>query len=119
MRWVRVVAMGSVLAGCAGGGGSGGQMTWMRADGRPVDAGFRAAADQCRGVAARAGGGAPGQQREATMKPAMQNCMEQRGYVWQCSQPLALGQAACGDGDAPADKGPRPARSEVPGRSTT
>jgi hypothetical protein len=42
----------------------------------------------------------------------MQGCMEERGYVWQCESPLgALGQGACADGDSPAGKGPRPARS--------
>jgi hypothetical protein len=109
MRWVRVVAIGLVLTGCAGGGA--GRMTWMRTDGKPVDAGFQSAASQCRDMATRVGAGAPRQQREETMKTAMQSCMEQRGYVWQCDQPLGLGQSACGDGDAPAGKGPRPAKS--------
>ncbi len=112
--------MGLALSGCAAGGGGGGQMTWMRADGRPVDAGFQGAANQCRDVAARVGDGAPRKQREETMMAAMQSCMRQRGYVWRCEHPLGeLGQGACAEGEAPADKGSRPARSAAPGRSTT
>jgi hypothetical protein len=127
MRWVQAVAFGAVsglvLAGCAAntnsvGGGGGGQMTWMRADGRPVDGGFQAAADQCRGVATRVGGGAPPREREETMMVAMQSCMQQRGYVWRCESPLGeLAQGGC-DGDSPADKRSRPSRSAGPGRST-
>jgi hypothetical protein len=95
-------------------------MTWMRADGRPVDAGFQGAADQCRGVAARVGAGTPQEQREETMMAAMQSCMQRRGYVWRCEHPLGeLGQGACAESEAPADKRPRPARSAAPGRSMT
>jgi hypothetical protein len=87
-------------------------MTWARADGRPIDAGFQAAADQCRSAASRIGAGAPRKQREDAMMAAMQSCMQQRGYVWQCESPLgALASSACTEGDATADKGPRPAKS--------
>jgi hypothetical protein len=87
-------------------------MTWARGDGRPVDAGFQAAADQCRSAASRAGAGAPRKQREDAMMAAMQSCMQQRGYVWQCQSPLGeLSPGACTESDSPADKGPRPARS--------
>jgi hypothetical protein len=99
--------MGLALSGCAG--GSGGQMTWIRTDGRPIDAGFQAAADQCRAVAGRVGAGAPPKQREETMMAAMQRCMQQRGYAWQCEHPL--GGLARSDGDSSADKEPRPIRS--------
>ena len=121
MRWVQAVALGLALSGCAAGGsGGGGQMTWMRTDGRPVDAGFQAAADQCRDVAGRAGAGAPRKQREETMMAAMQSCMQQRGYVWRCQSPLGgLAQGACTESDSPADKGQGPARSGPPGRSMT
>jgi hypothetical protein len=121
MRWVQVVALGLALAGCATGGGSGGgQMTWMRTDGRPVDAGFKTAANQCREAATRAGAGAPRQEREETMMAAMQSCMQQRGYVWRCENPLGeLAPGACADGETPAGKGPRPARSAAPGGSMT
>jgi hypothetical protein len=111
MRWVHVVAFGLALGGCAGGGG-GGQMTWARTDGRPVDAGFQAAADQCRSTASRVGAGAPSKQREDAMMAAMQGCMQQRGYVWQCQSPLGeLSPGGCTEGGSPTDKGPRPARS--------
>jgi hypothetical protein len=113
MRWVDVVAMGLglALAGCATGAG-GGQMTWARADGRPVDAGFKSAADQCRSAASRVGAGAPRKQREDAMMAAMQSCMGQRGYVWRCESPLGeLAPGACTEADSGADKGPRPARS--------
>jgi hypothetical protein len=87
-------------------------MTWARADGRPVDAGFQAAADQCRSAASRMGGGASRSQRDDAMMAAMQRCMEQRGYVWQCESPLGeLAPGSCSGGDGPADKGPRPAKS--------
>jgi|SRR5262245_46495725 len=129
MRWVQVVAFGAVLgpmlAGCTansvggGGGGGGGQMTWMRTDGRPVDGGFREAADQCRGVATRVGDGAPPREREETKVVAMQSCMQQRGYVWRCENPLGeLAPGACRGGDFPSDKRPKPARSAGPGPST-
>jgi hypothetical protein len=99
MRWVQVIAMGLALTGCAAGGAGGGQMTWMRSDGRPVDAGFSAAANQCRDVATRVGVGAPRKQREETMMAAMQSCMQQRGYVWRCESPLGeLAQGACAEG---------------------
>jgi hypothetical protein len=113
--------MALALTGCAAsGGGGGGQMTWMRTDGRPVDGGFRAAADQCREVAARSGAGAPRKQREETMMDAMQSCMQQRGYVWRCVSPLGeLGQGQCAEGEPSADKGPRPERPAAPRRSTT
>jgi hypothetical protein len=95
-------------------------MTWMRADGRPVDAGFKAAANQCREAATRAGAGAPRQHREEMMMAAMESCMERRGYLWRCENPLGeLAPKACADGEAPAGKGPRPARSAAPGRSMT
>jgi hypothetical protein len=121
MRWVGVVALGLALAGCAAtSGGSGGQMTWMRADGRPVDAGFKTAADQCRDAATRVGAGAPRKERDEAMMAAMESCMRQRGYVWRCEHPLGeLAQGGCGEGESPAAKGPRPARSAVPGRSMT
>jgi hypothetical protein len=122
MPWVQVLALGLILAGCAanGGGGGGGQMTWMRADGRPVDAGFKTAADQCRDMATRVGAGAPRKEREETMMAAMQSCMQQRGYVWRCENPLGeLAKDGCGEGDPPAGKGPRPARSAAPGGSMT
>jgi hypothetical protein len=118
MRWVHVVAFGLALGGCAGGGG-GGQMTWARADGRPVDAGFQAAADQCRSAASRVGAGAPRKQREDAMMAAMQSCMQQRGYVWRCESPLGeLAQGACGGDDGGPGNRPRPARSAVSDRST-
>jgi hypothetical protein len=119
MGWVRVVAIGLLLTGCAaagGGSGGSGQMTWMRADGRPVDGGFKAAADQCRDVATRVGAGAPQKEREETMMAAMQSCMQRRGYVWRCDNPLAVG--GCSDGDSPPDDRPRPARPAAPGRAT-
>jgi hypothetical protein len=115
MRWICVVALGLALAGCAGAGsGAGsGQMAWMRLDGKPLDARFQAAADQCRTKAGQIGLDVPVKQREATMKAAMQGCMQQRGYVWQqCNGALdALTQAGCGEGPSDADKKPRPARS--------
>lgn len=113
--------MGLALAGCTanggGGGGGGGQMTWMRTDGRPVDGGFKAAADQCRDAATRVGAGAPQREREETMMAAMQSCMQRRGYVWRCDNPLAVG--ACSEGDSPSDNRPRSPRSAAPDRSTT
>jgi hypothetical protein len=124
MRWVQVIATGAVwglaLAGCtANGGGGGGQMTWMRADGRPVDGGFKAAADQCRDVASRVGAGAPKREREETMMVAMQSCMQQRGYVWRCESPLGeLAQDGCSEGEGAPGNRSRPARSAAPGRST-
>jgi len=126
MRWVRVIAMGLgwglALAGCTanGGGGGGGQMTWMRADGRPVDGGFRAAADQCRDMATRVGAGAPKRERDETMMAAMQSCMQQRGYVWRCENPIGeLAKGGCSaEEDSPPDNRSRPSRSAGPGRST-
>jgi hypothetical protein len=122
MHWVQVVAIGVLLTGCTatGGSGGGGQMTWMRADGRPVDGGFKAAADQCRDAATRAGTGAPRREREETMMAAMQSCMQQRGYVWRCESPLGeLAAGGCSESEAPPGNSPRPARSAGPGRSTT
>jgi hypothetical protein len=112
--------MGLALAGCTtnGGGGGGGQMTWMRADGRPVDGGFQAAAEQCRGVATRVGAGAPQREREETMMVAMQSCMQQRGYVWRCENPLGeLAQGACSETEGGPGNRSRPGRSAA-GRST-
>jgi hypothetical protein len=87
-------------------------MTWARTDGKPIDAGFQAAADQCRNMASRVGAAAPQKRREETMMAAMQGCMEQRGYVWQCDSPLGpLGQGGCAEGDSSAGKGARPAKS--------
>jgi hypothetical protein len=107
--------MGLALAGCAGGSG-GGQMTWARTDGRPIDAGFTTAAQQCRSMASRVGSGAPRSEREETMKVAMESCMQGRGYVWQCESPLG----GCGQGgEPPADKGQRPAAPASSGRSMT
>ena len=122
MRWVLVVAIGLALAGCtAAGSGARGEMTWMRTDGRPVDGGFKAAADQCRDAASRVGAGAPKREREDTMMAAMQSCMKQRGYVWQCQHPLGeLAKGACEEDEAPAASAPRPSRSTAPpGLSTT
>jgi hypothetical protein len=124
MRWIQVVAIGLALAGCTatgGGGGGGGQMTWMRSDGRPVDGGFKAAADQCRDAATRVGADAPRREREETMMAAMQSCMQQRGYVWRCQHPLGeLAQGACEDDDAPPGNRGKPPRSAAPpGRSMT
>jgi len=122
MRLAWGLASGLALAGCTangGGGGGGGQMTWMRADGRPVDGAFRAAADQCRDVATRAGAGTPKRERDDTMMAAMQSCMQQRGYVWRCENPVGeLAQGGCSEDDAPPGNRPRPARSAAPGRST-
>jgi hypothetical protein len=116
------LALSLALAGCTAnnvGGGGGGQMTWMRSDGRPVDGGFQAAAEQCRNAATRVGGGAPKREREReeAMMAAMQGCMQQRGYVWRCESPLGeLAQGACGEGGAQAEDRPPPARGS--GRST-
>jgi hypothetical protein len=120
MHRIRVIAMGLALTGCAAsGGGGGGEMTWMRTDGKPVDAGFQSAAEQCRAAAGRVGAGAPPKQREETMMEAMQNCMQKRGYVWQCTQPSgALALGGC-EGNSPSGKGSGPAPSGPPGRSTT
>ena len=115
------LALVLALAGCTanGAGSGGGRMTWMRTDGRPVDGGFQAAADQCRNVATRAGAGSPQRQREETMMAAMQSCMQQRGYVWRCESPLGeLAQGACGGDDGGPGNRPRPARSAVSDRST-
>jgi hypothetical protein len=116
------LASGLALAGCTangGGGGGGGQMTWMRSDGRPVDGAFRSAADQCRDAASREGAGAPKREREEIMMAAMQSCMQRRGYVWRCENPLGeLAKGGCGEDDASPDNRPRPARSAAPGRST-
>jgi hypothetical protein len=94
-------------------------MTWARTDGRPLDAGFQPAAAQCRDVAQRVGAGAPKAEREETMKIAMQSCMQGRGYVWQCEGPLGGMAGGCGQGEPPADKGPRSGPSGGPGRSMT
>jgi hypothetical protein len=122
MRWVQVVAIGLALAGCtANNSGGRGEMTWMRTDGRPVDGGFRAAADQCRDVASRVGTGTPRREREETMMAAMQSCMQQRGYVWRCQHPLGeLAQGACEEDEAlPSNRGKPPRSAAPPGRSMT
>jgi hypothetical protein len=90
-------------------------MTWMRTDGRPVDAGFKAAADQCRDVASRVGAGAPRQEREETMMVAMQSCMQRRGYVWRCENSLGeLAPGACEDDGRPSGNKAKPPRSAAP-----
>ena len=110
MRWVHMIALALALSGCAASGGPGGQMSWVRTDGRPLDADFRQAADQCRGMASRAGAGAPRQQKDEAMMAAMHNCMQLRGYVWRCESPLG-GLGTCSEGGESAnDKRPRPAK---------
>jgi hypothetical protein len=78
--------MAAALAGCLP---FQSQMSWMRVDGEPVDAGFQFAMVKCREVANRVGKASPPTQRDDLMTAALQGCMLQRGYAWRCLHPLA------------------------------
>lgn len=85
MRWFAAVAVTAALAGCTNEPG----MTWMRKDGRPIDAAFYGAIAQCREVASQVGIASPKIQRQDLMVSAMEGCMARRGYKWACGHPLA------------------------------
>jgi hypothetical protein len=85
MSWFGVVALSAALTGCATEPG----MTWMRTDGRPVDAAFQSIVAQCRDAAEHVGAASPKPQRHDLMVAAMEGCMARRGYKWACGHPLA------------------------------
>jgi hypothetical protein len=100
MRQVGIIALGAALAGCTLAGCTLGQapsqMSWMRHDGTPVDAGFHFVLAQCREVAEKVGKASPVSQREDLKNTAMHGCMAQHGYYWRCPHAFAsLYDGAC------------------------
>jgi hypothetical protein len=83
-----MVALGAALAGCTI-GQSTAQMSWMRRDGTPVDAGFHFVSAQCREIAEKVGKVSPKSQREELMHTAMHGCMAEHGYYWRCKHAFA------------------------------
>jgi hypothetical protein len=64
-------------------------MSWMRADGRPVEDAFLPAMAQCRDVAARVGAASPALLGQELMGAAMEGCMARHGFAWRCRHRLA------------------------------
>jgi hypothetical protein len=69
MKLLKIMALSATLLS----GGCATDMAWQRADGRPVDRYFAAAAAECRSRARHHG--------EAAAE-AMHRCMNRRGYMW-------------------------------------
>jgi hypothetical protein len=66
---LRITVVGAALLA----GGCAGEMSWQRADGRPLDRSFGWAASECRSRA---------RDHWRDRHEAMQRCMRRHGYVW-------------------------------------